>query len=58
MKMILKGKKQNKYSGQILTEYIVALVVIAFIALSCLVLFSVFSDYGFNVRKVVGIDSP
>lgn len=56
--MILKGKKQNKYSGQILTEYIVALVVIAFIALSCLVLFSVFSDYGFNVRKVVGIDSP
>ena len=57
----MKVKNKNlirKKTGQVLFEYVVALVVLTLVALSCLVLFSVFSEYGINVRKLVGIDSP
>lgn len=58
--MKLKKRKALKKSlaGQVIFEYVVALVVLALVALSCIMLFSVFSDYGTNVRKLVGIDSP
>ena len=51
-------KNKKSASGQVLTEYVIMLVLIALIALSCLVLFSVFSDYGINIRKQVSIDMP
>ncbi|MBR2508474.1 MAG: hypothetical protein IKB71_01880 [Lentisphaeria bacterium] len=57
--MLRKSRKNRKISaGQVLFEYVVALVVLALVALSCIMLFSVFSEYGENVRKIVGIDSP
>ena len=55
-KIGIKNKKNN--SGQVIAEYVIMLVLLAIISLSCLLLFSVFSDYGFNVRKQVSIDMP
>lgn len=51
-------KHKKSVSGQVLTEYVIMLVLLALIAMSCLVLFSVFSEYGINVRKQVSIDMP
>lgn len=49
---------KKSVSGQVLAEYVIMLVLLALIATSCLVLFSVFSDYGINIRKQVSIDMP
>ena len=55
--MSLKKYRKN-LSGQVLAEYVIMLVLLAIIALSCIVLFSTFSEYGSNVRKQISIDSP
>ena len=51
-------KHRKSSSGQVLAEYVIMLVLMAVIALSCLVLFSVFSDYGIDIRRQVSIDMP
>ena len=51
-------KYRKSSSGQVLAEYVIMLVLLAVIALSCLVLFSVFSDYGIDIRRQVSIDMP
>lgn len=57
--MKLKSTKNKKsVSGQVMTEYIIMLVLLTLVALACLGLFSVFSEYGINVRKQVSIDMP
>ena len=54
------GKTHHKLHifAQVLVEYVIMLVLLAIIAMSCLLLFSTFSEYGTNVRKQISIDSP
>ena len=58
MKKYSKKINHKKIKGQILTEYIIMLAILTLIALSCIVLFSTFSEHHGNVRQQIGIDMP
>jgi len=56
--LIMNRKRQERESGQAVTEYATVLALFLMTALMILVLLSAFNEYGRRILSLVGLDYP